>query len=92
MDFRIQDQGKEILSSEYSHLLIERLGKRETGLAIRQYLRQRKVPVAKEWSLLDDQGRNWFVFSISLPDISQLVLELIEKGIGTNIKGINPKK
>lgn len=91
MDFRIQDQGKEVLASAYSHLLIERLGEGDTGLTIRQYLDQRKVPVVKELTLLDDQGRNWLVYSISLPDISQMVLELIEKGMGTNIQGINAK-
>jgi hypothetical protein len=92
MVFRLQNQKEAVLSREYSHLLVEELGEGDTRLTVRRYLGQSRIPIVKESTLVDDQKRNWFVFSISLPDISQLILELIEKGIGTNIQGINARK
>ena len=91
MVFRLQDQKEAVLAKEYSHLLVEDPGEGDTRLTVRRYLERKDIPIAKESILLDDQKRKWVVFALSLPDISQLILELIEKGIGTNIQGINAK-
>jgi hypothetical protein len=92
MPFRMKNKPEVILPGEYSHLLIEKLNEEDTSASVRLYLGLQKVPIIKEFSIIDDQGKDWFVFSTSLPDISKLVLELIEKGVRTNIQGINAVK
>jgi hypothetical protein len=86
----IKDQVEASLPGEASHLLLEIGGNKLPG-ALRSYLRERGIAVQQETTLEDDQGRNWLVLSISLADISQLVLELIEKGFSGNIQGINAR-
>lgn len=79
------------LAQDMSHVLIELP---PGGLAFdpRQYLMQRDVRVEEEAVSSDNRGRNWLIFSIRCSDVSQLVLELIERGLSSNIQGINAKK
>lgn len=86
----IRDQAKATLTADFSHLLVEMAGKNLPG-ALRSYLHQRGIAIQEEATLNDDQGRTWLAFSIPLADISQLVLELIEKGISGNVQGINAR-
>jgi hypothetical protein len=79
------------LPQDLSHILIEIPA---GGLAFdpRPYLARRGVLVEEEARSSDTKGRNWLILSIRSSDISQLVLELIEKGLSGNIQGINAKK
>lgn len=58
---------------------------------IRSYLGQKGLTVGEESSSVDARGRKWLVLSVRLEDVSQLVLELLAKGLGDNIQGINAK-
>jgi hypothetical protein len=86
----IRDQAEASLTGAVSHLLVELVEIKLSG-ALRSYLRERGIPIREETTLEDDQGRTWLVLSIPLADISQLVLELIEKGFSGNIQGINAR-
>jgi hypothetical protein len=86
----IRDQVEASLPGAASHLLVEMAGKNLLG-ALRHYLHQHGIAIQGETTLEDDQGRNWLVLSIPQADISQLVLELIEKGFSGNIQGINAR-
>jgi len=86
----ISDQVEATLPGEVSHLLVEMGGKKLPG-TLRSYLHERGFAVQQETTLEDDQGRIWLVLSIHEADISQLVLELIEKGFSGNIQGINAR-
>jgi hypothetical protein len=79
------------LPQDMSHILIEEPA---GGFSFdpREYLSQRGVRVEEEALSSDAKGRNWLILSIRSADISQLVLELIEKGLSGNIQGINAKK
>lgn len=58
---------------------------------IRGYLKQKGLTVGEESSSVDAKGRQWLVLSVRLDDVSQLVLELLARGLGDNIQGINAK-
>ena len=90
MTASIRDQAEATLTGEVSHLLVELVGENLPGM-LRHYLHQRGIAIHDERTLQDDQGRSWLVLSISLADISQLVLELLEKGFSGNIQGINAR-
>ena len=90
MTASVRDQVEATLTGEASHLLVEMVGGNLPG-ALRYYLHQRGIAIHDERTLEDDQGRHWLVLSIPLADISQLVLELIEKGFSGNIQGINAR-
>lgn len=90
MKASIRDQVEATLPGEVSHLLVEMVEKKMSG-ALRTYLHGRGINVQQETTLEDDQGRDWLVLSIPQADISQLVLELIEKGFSGNIQGINAR-
>lgn len=40
---------------------------------------------------VDDNSRQWLIVSVLMADIRKLILELIEKGLTGNIRGINLK-
>jgi hypothetical protein len=86
----IRDQVEATLTGEVSHLLVEMAGDNLPG-ALRSYLHLQGIAVQDEKTLSDEQGRSWLVLSIPRSDISQLVLELIEKGFSGNIQGINAR-
>lgn len=90
MTTSIKDQAEAALTGEVSHLLLEVGGNNPPG-DLRYYLHQQGIAIQDEKTLLDEQGRNWLVFSIPRNDISQLVLELVEKGFSGNIQGINAR-
>ncbi|MBI5583035.1 MAG: hypothetical protein HY892_04365 [Deltaproteobacteria bacterium] len=90
MNASIKDQAEAKLAGTTSHLLVERGDKNLPG-GLRNHLRQKGIAVEGETTLDDEQGRTWIVLSIPLADISQLVLELIEKGFSGNIQGINAR-
>jgi hypothetical protein len=87
----IRDLAEELLTGDYSHLLVG-MAEEDSRGELLHYLQSRNISVEEESTIQDDQGRDWLVLSVSLPDISQLVLELIEKGFSSNIKGINARK
>ena len=86
-----RDLAEELLTGNYSHLLVG-MAEEDSREGLVNYLQSRNISVEEELTIQDDQGRDWLVLSVSLPDISQLVLELIEKGFSSNIKGINARK
>lgn len=90
MTTSIKDQAQATLTGKVSHLLLEMGGENPPG-ALRYYLHQQGIAVQDEKTLQDEQGRIWLVLSIPRNDISQLVLELIEKGFSGNIQGINAR-
>jgi hypothetical protein len=87
----ISDLAEELLNGNYSHLLVG-TPEKDSREGLLHYLQSKNIPVEEELTIQDDQGRDWLVLSVSLPDISHLVLELIEKGFNSNIKGINARK
>jgi hypothetical protein len=80
----------ESLPHGWSHILIE---VPPEGLRFdpRGYLSEKGVPVEKETVCSDDDGRTWLILSLAVSDIGKLILELIEKGLSGNIRGINLK-
>lgn len=90
MTASIRDQAEALLNGEVSHLLVEMGGDDLPG-ALRAYFHRQGITIEDERTLQDEQGRNWLVLSIPRRDISQLVLELIEKGFSGNIQGINAR-
>jgi hypothetical protein len=86
----IRDQAEAKLTGAVSHLLVE-LGDKNIPGGLRYFLHQKGIAIEEETTLNDEQGRSWIVLSLPLADISQLVLELIEKGFSGNIQGINAR-
>ena len=91
MKAAIRDLAAELLTGDYSHLLVG-MAEKDSREGLLKFLQARNISVEEELTIQDDQGRDWLVLSVSLTDISQLVLELIEKGFSSNIKGINARK
>jgi hypothetical protein len=86
----IRDQAEAKLTGAVSHLLVE-MGDNNLPGGLRYFFHQKGITIEEETTLNDEQGRTWIVLSIPLADISQLVLELIEKGFSGNIQGINAR-
>lgn len=82
-DFALQ-----CLPQGLSHILIEIP---EKGLKFdpRAYLEKKGVWVESQIVHSDDNGRKWLIVSLMMSDIRKLILELIEKGLAGNIRGIN---
>lgn len=80
-----------MLPQDMSHILIE-VPPGGLGFDPLQYLSQKGVRVEEAASSSDKRGRNWLILSIRSSDVSQLVLELIERGLSSNIQGINARK
>jgi hypothetical protein len=80
----------ETLPHQWSHILIEVPA---GGLRFdpRGYLHGKGVQVEKETICTDDDGRTWLILSLAMSDIGKLILELIEKGLSGNIRGIDLK-
>lgn len=78
------------LSEGLSHILIEIP---EGGLKFdpQAYLEEKGTPVEKQVVCTDHEGHRWLIVSLTMSDISKLILELIEKGLSGNIRGINLK-
>jgi hypothetical protein len=79
------------LSQGLSHIRVQ-VPENGFGFDVREYLSRRGVTIETETSSIDDNGREWLIVSVSVPDVTQLVLELVEKGLSSNIQGINAKK
>lgn len=79
------------LPQHLSHILVQ-VPENGFGFDVREHLSRRGVTVETEASSVDDDGHEWLVISVSVPDVSQLVLEFVEKGLSSNIQGINAKK
>lgn len=86
-----QIKGQENLPEELSHLLVE-LARGGLPFDLKEYLARRGVAVVKESYLSDELGRTWWIISVNQPEIGELVLELVEKGLSGNLQGINAKK
>jgi len=80
----------ENLPHGWSHILIEVPAE---GLRFdpRGYLHGKGVSVEKETLCTDDEGRTWLILSLAVSEIGKLILELIEKGLSGNVRGINLK-
>jgi len=84
-DFALQ-----CLPQGLSHILIE-IPERGLKFDPRMYLEDKGVPVESQMVHADETGRNWLIVSVMMRDIRKLILELIEKGLAGNIRGINLK-
>jgi hypothetical protein len=73
-----------------SHILIE-IPERGLKFDPRLYLENRGVSVENQIVHVDDNDREWLIVSVLMKDIRKLILELIEKGLAGNIRGINLK-
>jgi len=80
----------ESLPRGWSHILIE-IPPGGLPFDPRGYLSEKGVPVEKETECGDADGRTWLILSLKVSDIGKLILELIEKGLSGNIRGINLK-
>ena len=85
-----EDLDLQCLSEGLSHILIEIP---ESGLKFnpRAYLEEKGTSVEKQVICTDHDGHKWLIVSLTMSDISKLILELIEKGLSGNIRGINLK-
>lgn len=79
------------LPQDLSHIRVQ-VPENGFGFDVEEYLRRRGVTVETEASSIDNDGREWLIVSVSVPDVTQLVLELVEKGLSSNIQGINATK
>lgn len=75
-------------SQHLSHILLEGLGE-EVPSEIRDFFRSKGVPIVKESITSDEEGRQWLVLSVPVSDVTPLVLELLERGLGEDVQGIN---
>lgn len=79
------------LPQDLSHIRVQ-IPENGFSFDVGEYLSRRGVTIETEASSIDDNGREWLIVSVSVPDVTQLVLELVEKGLSGNIQGINAKK
>jgi hypothetical protein len=84
-DFALQ-----CLPQGLSHILIE-IPERGLKFDPLSYLEDKGVPVESQMVHADEKGRNWLIVSVMMQDIRKLILELLEKGLAGNIRGINLK-
>lgn len=78
------------LPEGFSHILIEiPFG----GLRFdpEAYLEAQGVAVESRNMVTDDNGNHWLIVSVNKGDVRKLILELYEKGLSGNIRGINLK-
>lgn len=79
------------LPQSLSHIRVQ-VPENGFGFDVREYLSHRGITVETEASSTCHDGREWLIVSVLVPDVTQLVLELVEKGLSSNIQGINAKK
>ena len=74
-----------------SHLMVELP---EAGLTFdfRGHLGQKGISVVGQTIVHDEKRSKWLIFSVSVPNISDLVLEFFEKGFRGNIMGIDARE
>jgi hypothetical protein len=85
-----EDYALQCLPQGLSHILIE-IPERGLKFDPRTYLEDKGVPVNSQMVHEDDSGRKWLIVSLMMRDIRKLILELLEKGLAGNIRGINLK-
>ncbi|MBI5238464.1 MAG: hypothetical protein HY887_08600 [Deltaproteobacteria bacterium] len=85
-----EDFALQCLPQGLSHILIE-IPERGLKFDPRAYLENKGVWVESQMVHADDNGRKWLIVSLMMSDIRKLILELIEKGLAGNIRGINLK-
>lgn len=85
-----EDFALQCLPRGLSHILIE-IPERGLKFDPRTYLEDKGVSVESQVVHADEKGRNWLIVSVMMRDIRKLILELIEKGLAGNIRGINFK-
>ncbi|AFM24827.1 hypothetical protein [Desulfomonile tiedjei] len=85
-----EDFALQRLPQGLSHILIE-IPQRGLKFDPRSYLENRGVSVESQIVHVDDNDRQWLIVSVLMEDIRKLILELIEKGLSGNIRGINLK-
>ncbi|MBM3299580.1 MAG: hypothetical protein FJY85_06480 [Deltaproteobacteria bacterium] len=73
-----------------SHLMVEMP---EAGLTFdfRGYFNVKGISLMGETIVHDEKRSKWLIFSVSVPNIGQFMLDLIEKGFTGNIRGIDAK-
>ncbi len=79
------------MESELSHIFVE-LADESLREAIIGRLTQQGVTVTAERTRRDENGALWLILSAPLPDVSQIVLSLLESGLSGNVQSINAKK
>lgn len=79
------------LPQDLSHIRVQ-VPQKGFGFDVGEYLSRKGVTIETESTSIDHDGREWLTVSVSVPDVTQLVLELVEKGLSGNIQGINAKK
>jgi hypothetical protein len=85
-----EDFALQCLPPGLSHILIE-IPERGLIFDPRAYLEDKGVSIESQIVHADDKGRKWLIVSLMMEDIRKLILELIEKGLAGNIRGINLK-
>jgi len=75
-------------SQHLSHILLESSDE-EVPREVRDYFRSKGAPIVEESVISDEKGRKWLVLSVPVSDVTPLVLEILEKGLGENVRGIN---
>ncbi len=88
METVLQEHIARTLSPKLSHILIE-IQERRPVIDPRKLLADEGIAVERETILRDKQGREWLVLSVPTPKVNRLVLEFIERGVGSNIQGVN---
>jgi hypothetical protein len=86
-----QQNMKPELPSDKSHLLVEAVDG-EALNRVHAYLDTQGIRFEQNRAFRDDEGRLWMVLSLPLPDVGRIVLDLLEKGFGSKIQGINAAK
>ncbi len=91
MKIRSEQSADEDLPGWQSHLMVEMP---EAGLTFdfRSHLNQKGISVIGQTIVHDEKKSKWLIFSVSVPNISDLVLEFFEKGFRGNIRGIDARE
>jgi len=87
----IKDLTESVLAPELSHLFVELTDENTRGTILAHLARQ-GLTITAEQTRKDDEGGIWLILSVALPDVSQIVWNLIESGLSVNVQGINAKR
>jgi hypothetical protein len=90
MKVRSEQKADKELPEWQSHLMVEMP---EAGLTFdfRGHLDKKGISVVGETIVHDEKRSKWLIFSVSVPNISEMVLEFFEKGFRGNIRGIDAR-
>jgi hypothetical protein len=85
-----EDIDPQSLPEGLSHILVE-IPYGGLKFDPKAYLEAKGVAVESRKIITDDNGNRWLIVSVNMVDIRKLILELYEKGLSGNIRGINLK-